>query len=74
MKVNTKTKLRIPLLCLLFLTVVSPLLLYTDTLTTFSSSSSSSSSAARDQFIEEISTLAFNRDNRKLNLLPKVWG
>ncbi|KAL8168106.1 hypothetical protein V2J09_009605 [Rumex salicifolius] len=79
MKMKLSLKLRTALVCFLFLTVVSPLLFYTDTLATFSSSSSSShssssfsSSSPRDQFIEEISKSTFNRDTiRQLNALPK---
>ncbi|XP_076923472.1 putative galacturonosyltransferase 4 [Bidens hawaiensis] len=50
-----------PVLALLFLTVLAPIVLYTDKLTTFSSY----------EFIQEPSTLSVNRDVRPLNLLPQ---
>ncbi|KAI7731471.1 hypothetical protein M8C21_026895 [Ambrosia artemisiifolia] len=56
-----KLWLRKPVLVLLFLTVLAPIVLYTDKLTTFSSF----------EFIQEPSTLSFNRDVRVLNLLPE---
>ncbi|KAF5760408.1 putative polygalacturonate 4-alpha-galacturonosyltransferase [Helianthus annuus] len=56
-----KLSLRKPVLVLLFLTVLAPIVLYTDKLTTFSSY----------EFIQEPSTLSFNRDVRPLNLLPE---
>ncbi|XP_076930210.1 putative galacturonosyltransferase 4 [Bidens hawaiensis] len=56
-----KLWLRKPVLALLFLTVLAPIVLYTDKLTTFSSY----------EFIQEPSTLSVNRDVRPLNLLPQ---
>ncbi|KAI3795663.1 hypothetical protein L1987_38320 [Smallanthus sonchifolius] len=56
-----KLWLRKPVLALLFLTVLAPIVLYTDKLTTFSSY----------EFIQEPSTLSLNRDFRTLNLLPE---
>ncbi|XP_076921432.1 putative galacturonosyltransferase 4 [Bidens hawaiensis] len=56
-----KLWLRKPVLVLLFLTVVAPIVLYTDKLTTFSSY----------EFIQDPSTLSVNRDVRPLNLLPQ---
>lgn len=59
--------MRKPVLCLLFVTVVSPILFYTDKLGTFSPSSS------RDELAEneDISTFAFTGHTDQLNVLPQ---
>ncbi|KAF8409805.1 hypothetical protein HHK36_005884 [Tetracentron sinense] len=57
--------LRKPVLFLLFVTVLAPIVLYTDRLGSFTSSSS------RNEFIEDVSALAFGGENRQLNLLPQ---
>ncbi|KAL8228313.1 hypothetical protein R6Q57_015897 [Mikania cordata] len=56
-----KTWLRKPVLVLLFLTVLAPIVLYTDKLSTFSSY----------EFNQEPSTFSLNRDVGALNLLPQ---
>ncbi|KAK1412378.1 hypothetical protein QVD17_33582 [Tagetes erecta] len=56
-----KMWLRKPVLVLLFITVLAPIVLYTDKLTTFSSY----------EFVQEPSTLSLNRDVTPLNLLPQ---
>ncbi|KAF8410907.1 hypothetical protein HHK36_003444 [Tetracentron sinense] len=56
---------RKPVLFLLFVTVLAPIVLYTDRLGGFTSSSS------RSEFIEDVSTLTFGEENRQLNLLPR---
>ncbi|GAB4830715.1 Probable galacturonosyltransferase 4 [Ancistrocladus abbreviatus] len=58
-------KLRKPVLCLLFVTVVSPIVLYTDRLCSFSSSST------RDEFNPDFPTFTVGGDSRQLNLLPQ---
>ncbi|KAI3718560.1 hypothetical protein L6452_19437 [Arctium lappa] len=60
-----KMRLMKPVLVLLFLTVLAPIVLYTDRLATFTSFS------ATDEFIQEPSTLSLNRDVIPLNLLPQ---
>ncbi|OVA19710.1 Glycosyl transferase [Macleaya cordata] len=60
-----KLRLRKPVLFLLFLTVLAPIVLYTDKLGSFTASSS------KNEFIEDVSTLSFGGENRKLNLLPE---
>ncbi|XP_077214589.1 putative galacturonosyltransferase 4 isoform X2 [Tasmannia lanceolata] len=57
---------RKPVLFLLFLTFLAPILLYTDKLGKFSISSTSKS-----EFLEDVSTLTFGREIRKLNVLPQ---
>lgn len=66
---KARMKLRKPvLLGLLLLTVLSPILLYTDRqLSTFFPSSSSSP----NEFIEDVSTFAFGGEIRPLNVLPQ---
>ncbi|KVH96688.1 Glycosyl transferase, family 8 [Cynara cardunculus var. scolymus] len=59
-----KTRLRKPVLVLLFLTVIAPIVLYTDRLASFTSFST-------DEFIQEPSTLSLNRDAIPLSLLPQ---
>ncbi|KAK1424115.1 hypothetical protein QVD17_19429 [Tagetes erecta] len=61
MKMKMKMWLRKPVLVLLFLTVLAPIVLYTDKLATFSSY----------EFIQDPSTLSLNRDVQALNLLPQ---
>nr|GEV47610.1 probable galacturonosyltransferase 4 [Tanacetum cinerariifolium] len=61
MKMKMKMWVRKPVLALLFLTVLAPILLYTDKLTTFSTY----------EFVQDPSTLTLNRDVRPLNLLPR---
>ncbi|KAI3698240.1 hypothetical protein L6452_31353 [Arctium lappa] len=56
-----KMRLRKPVLAFLFLTVLAPILLYTDKLSTFSA----------DDFFQEPSSLTLNPDARALNLLPQ---
>ncbi|PWA50973.1 glycosyl transferase, family 8, nucleotide-diphospho-sugar transferase [Artemisia annua] len=56
-----KMWVRKPVLALLFLTVLAPILLYTDKLTTFSTY----------EFVQEPSTLTLNHDVSPLNLLPQ---
>lgn len=50
---------------LLFVTVIAPIVLYTDRLATFKTSSS------KDEFIEDGTSVAFNGHNQRLNLLPQ---
>ncbi|KAI3765384.1 hypothetical protein L2E82_15417 [Cichorium intybus] len=64
MSMKMKMKMRKPVLVLLFLTVLAPIVLYTDRLATFSSIST-------DDFISEPSTLSLNRDVRPHNLLSQ---
>ncbi|KAK7838393.1 putative galacturonosyltransferase 4 [Quercus suber] len=54
-------------LVLLFVTVVAPIVLYTDRLGTFKTSSSSS----RDEFVEDVTTVTLNGHNERLNVLPQ---
>ncbi|XP_055800756.1 probable galacturonosyltransferase 4 isoform X1 [Solanum dulcamara] len=62
-----KMKLRKPVLFLLLVTVLAPIVLYTDTLGTYFNSPSSS----RTEFIEDLSTFTFGGDVRPLNVLPQ---
>ncbi|CAN4106649.1 unnamed protein product [Withania somnifera] len=62
-----KMKLRKPVLFLLLVTVLAPIVLYTDTLGSYFSSPSSS----RTEFIEDLSTFTFGGDVRPLNVLPQ---
>ncbi|CAI9279995.1 unnamed protein product [Lactuca saligna] len=64
MKMSMKTWMRKPVLVLLFVTVIAPIILYTDRLATFSSFSI-------DEYVSEPSTLSLNRDVRSRNLLPQ---
>ncbi|CAH1423692.1 unnamed protein product [Lactuca virosa] len=64
MKMSMKTWMRKPVLVLLFVTVLAPIVLYTDRLATFSSFSI-------DEYVSEPSTLSLNRDVRSQNLLPQ---
>ncbi|KAL2475806.1 putative galacturonosyltransferase 4 [Abeliophyllum distichum] len=59
-------KLRKSVLFLLLVTVVAPIVLYTDTLATYFTSSSS-----KTEFIEDVSTFTFGGDIRPLNVLPQ---
>ncbi|KAI7733070.1 hypothetical protein M8C21_022525 [Ambrosia artemisiifolia] len=64
MKMKMHTWLRKPVLALLFITVLAPIVLYTDKVSTFSSY----------DFVQDPSTLSLNRDVtdvRPLNLLPQ---
>ncbi|KAI3963007.1 hypothetical protein MKW92_011237 [Papaver armeniacum] len=54
-------KLRKPVLFLLFLTVLAPIVLYTDKLV----------SSSKNDFAEEVSSLSFGVESRQLNLLPE---
>uniref|UniRef100_A0A5B7APZ4 Hexosyltransferase n=1 Tax=Davidia involucrata TaxID=16924 RepID=A0A5B7APZ4_DAVIN len=58
-------KLRKPVVFLLLVTVLAPIVLYTDRLRNFKTSSST------NEFIEDVSTFTFGRDIRPLNLLPE---
>lgn len=62
-----KMKLRKPVLFLLLVTVLAPIVLYTDTLGMYFTSPSSS----RTEFIEDLSTFTFGGDVRPLNVLPQ---
>ncbi|KAK9065228.1 hypothetical protein SSX86_016611 [Deinandra increscens subsp. villosa] len=62
MKIKMKMRLRKPVIVLLFLTVLAPIVLYTDKLATFS---------AYELVVQEPSTLSLNRDFGTLNLLPQ---
>ncbi|PON78235.1 Galacturonosyltransferase [Trema orientale] len=55
---------------MLFVTVIAPIVLYTDRLGTFTASSSSSSSSS-NEFVEDVTAFAFNGDSRRLNVLPQ---
>ncbi|MFS8023757.1 putative polygalacturonate 4-alpha-galacturonosyltransferase [Helianthus anomalus] len=61
MKIKMNTWLRKPVLLLLFITVLAPIVLYTDKLSTFSTY----------EFVQEPSTISLNRDVQALNLLPQ---
>ncbi|KAJ0434540.1 putative polygalacturonate 4-alpha-galacturonosyltransferase [Helianthus annuus] len=61
MKIKMNTWLRKPVLLLLFITVLAPIVLYTDKLSTFSTY----------EFVREPSTISLNRDVQALNLLPQ---
>ncbi|XP_059435778.1 probable galacturonosyltransferase 4 [Corylus avellana] len=50
---------------LLFVTVIAPIVLYTDRLATFKTSST------KDEFIEDVPSVTFNSHNQHLNLLPQ---
>ncbi|KAF5442098.1 hypothetical protein F2P56_037025 [Juglans regia] len=50
---------------LLFVTVIAPVVLYTDRLATFKTSSST------DEFTEDVTTIALNGHNQRLNVLPQ---
>uniref|UniRef100_A0A5B7AR26 Hexosyltransferase n=1 Tax=Davidia involucrata TaxID=16924 RepID=A0A5B7AR26_DAVIN len=58
-------KVRKPVVFLLLVTVLAPIVLYTDRLGSFKTSSS------RNEFIEDVSTFTFAGDIRPLNLLPQ---
>ncbi|KAM3338469.1 putative galacturonosyltransferase 4 isoform X1 [Capsicum galapagoense] len=62
-----KMKLRKPVLFLLLVTVLAPIVLYTDTLGAYFTSPSSS----RTEFIEDLSSFTFGGDVRPLNVLPQ---
>lgn len=64
-KMKLKIGFRKPVLFLLFVTVLAPILLYTDKLGTFSSSS------PEVDFVQDIPTFTFSGDTRQLNLLPQ---
>ncbi|KAL9258736.1 hypothetical protein AKJ16_DCAP27152, partial [Drosera capensis] len=72
-----RLKLRESVLCLLLVTVISPIVLYTDRIRarapTDSSSSSSLSSSGGDVFVADFPTFTFGGgdNSRKLNLLPQ---
>ncbi|KAL2495659.1 putative galacturonosyltransferase 4 [Forsythia ovata] len=66
MKMKMKMKMRKSVLFLLLVTVVAPIVLYTDTLATYFTSSSS-----KTEFIEDVSTFTFGGDIRPLNVLPQ---
>ncbi|XP_024021460.1 probable galacturonosyltransferase 4 isoform X2 [Morus notabilis] len=51
---------------MLFVTVIAPIVLYTDRLGTFQSYS-----ASTNEFVEDVTTVAFNGDSGRLNLLPQ---
>ncbi|XP_073149233.1 probable galacturonosyltransferase 4 [Henckelia pumila] len=61
-----KMKFRKSVLLLLSVTVLAPIVLYTDTLGGYITSSSS-----RDEFVEEVSTLTFTGEVGPLNVLPQ---
>ncbi|GMY36561.1 probable galacturonosyltransferase 4 isoform X2 [Fagus crenata] len=52
-------------LVLLFVTVIAPIVLYTDRLGTFKTTSS------REEFVEDVTAVSLNRHNERLNLLPQ---
>ncbi|XP_062088015.1 probable galacturonosyltransferase 4 [Humulus lupulus] len=52
---------------MLFVTVIAPIVLYTDRLGTFHTFSSSSS----NDFVEDVTTFAFNGNTGRLNVLPQ---
>ncbi|KAK9935820.1 hypothetical protein M0R45_012696 [Rubus argutus] len=52
---------------MLFVTVIAPIILYTDRLGSFRASSSSS----RDEFVEDVTAFAFGAHTGRLNLLPQ---
>jgi alpha-1,4-galacturonosyltransferase len=52
-------------LVLLFVTVIAPIVLYTDRLGTFKTTSS------REEFVEDVTTVSLNGHNERLNLLPQ---
>ncbi|KAL1537192.1 polygalacturonate 4-alpha-galacturonosyltransferase [Salvia divinorum] len=61
-----KIKLRKSVIFLLSVTVLAPIVLYTNTLGTYLASSSS-----RNEFVEDVSTLTFAGEVRPLNVLPQ---
>ncbi|XP_019265494.1 PREDICTED: probable galacturonosyltransferase 4 isoform X2 [Nicotiana attenuata] len=61
-----KMKFRKPVLFLLLVTVLAPIVLYTDTLASYFTPPSS-----RTEFIEDLSTFTLGGDVRPLNLLPQ---
>ncbi|KAK4484967.1 hypothetical protein RD792_007573 [Penstemon davidsonii] len=61
-----KMKLRKSVLFLLFVTVLAPIVLYTDTLGAYFTSSSS-----KNEFMEDVSTFTFAGEVRPLNVLPQ---
>ncbi|XP_018629012.1 probable galacturonosyltransferase 4 isoform X2 [Nicotiana tomentosiformis] len=61
-----KIKMRKPVLFLLLVTVLAPIVLYTDTLASYFTRPSS-----RTEFIEDLSTFTLGGDVRPLNLLPQ---
>ncbi|XP_016452929.2 putative galacturonosyltransferase 4 isoform X2 [Nicotiana tabacum] len=61
-----KIKMRKPVLFLLLVTVLAPIVLYTDTLSSYFTRPSS-----RTEFIEDLSTFTLGGDVRPLNLLPQ---
>lgn len=67
-EMKVKIGLRKPVLFLLFVTVLAPIILYTDNLSSFSSSS------PRADFVQDIPTFTFTGDTRQLNLLPQDTG
>ncbi|KAJ8759689.1 hypothetical protein K2173_009787 [Erythroxylum novogranatense] len=64
-KRKTKMLLRYFVLGLLFLTVIAPIVLYTDRFATFKDSSS------RSEFLEDVTALTLPGDSRHLNVLPQ---
>ncbi|XP_062013719.1 probable galacturonosyltransferase 4 isoform X3 [Rosa rugosa] len=54
---------------MLFVTVIAPIILYTDRLGSIHTSSSSSS--ARDEFAQDVTAFPFNAQTGRLNLLPQ---
>ncbi|XP_042945137.1 probable galacturonosyltransferase 4 isoform X4 [Carya illinoinensis] len=56
-------RLRNLVVVLLFVTVIAPVVFYTDRLATFKTSSY--------EFIEDVTTIAFNGHNQRLNVLPQ---
>ncbi|KAG2688746.1 hypothetical protein I3760_09G109800 [Carya illinoinensis] len=50
---------------MLFVTVIAPIVFYTDRLATFKSSSST------DEFVEDVTAVAVNGQNQRLNVLPQ---
>ncbi|KAH6833570.1 galacturonosyltransferase 4 [Perilla frutescens var. hirtella] len=61
-----KIKLRKSVIFLLSVTVLAPIVLYTDTLGAYLASSSS-----RNEFVEDVSTFTFTGEVRPLNVLPQ---
>ncbi|KAL3820861.1 hypothetical protein ACJIZ3_006766 [Penstemon smallii] len=61
-----KMQLRKSVLFLLFVTVLAPIVLYTDTLGAYFTSSSS-----KNEFMEDVSTFTFAGEVRPLNVLPQ---
>lgn len=65
LEMKMKMKIRTPVLGLLFVTVLAPIFLYTDRLSTFHTH------FYTNDFIEDASSLTFGGDVRPLNLLPQ---